>query len=161
MNKLFFLNESNLNNQICLANRYLINSLTLWHMKYLILISTVYALFMDALLILAPMPLEKGTIIGSSVSVLGLCTLQGCRNHAPLLPGFDRLAINPISARRERGLIMPSSLLILPLYFQTFLWPCTSWFSRGRPELAILGPELEDQEAAVSIGRSRWTPSHF
>ena len=72
---------------------------------------------MDALLILAPMPLEKGTIIGSSVSVLGLCTLQGCRNHAPLLPGFDRLAINPISARRERGLIMPSSLLILPLYF--------------------------------------------
>ena len=30
---------------------------------------------MDALLILAPMPLEKGTIIGSSVSVLGLCTL--------------------------------------------------------------------------------------
>ena len=57
---------------------------------------------------------------------------------------------------------MPSPLLISPPYFQTFLQPFTSWFSRGRPELAILGPELDDQEAAaVSIGRSRWTPSHF
>jgi hypothetical protein len=58
---------------------------------------------------------------------------------------------------------MPFPLLISPPYFQTFLRPFTSWFSRGRPELAVLGPEPEDQEAAaaVSIGRSRWTPSHF
>ena len=131
--------------------------------KSSILIFTVYTSFMDALLILAPMPLEKGTIIGSSVSVLGLCTLQGCRNHAPPPSGFARLA-NPISAKKGEGADCAFPVLISPPYFQTFLRPFTSWFSRGRPELAVLGPELEDQEsaaAAVSIGRSRWTPSHF